>query len=102
MVAPGALYVGGPAVVVGLVLAGVHVAAERRKSRIARLSKPAKLASIFPAVEIVIPIVASGSRMSRTTTCFATEAKREGRRVDRGSAAPRAHREELRSAQADP
>lgn len=35
---------------VGLGLGGTHVAAERRKSPIARLSKPAKLASIVPAV----------------------------------------------------
>ncbi len=34
----------------GLVLAAVHVAAERRRSSIARLSKPAKLASIVPAI----------------------------------------------------
>jgi thioredoxin:protein disulfide reductase len=35
---------------VGVVLGGIHVAAERRKSPIARLSKPMKLASIVPAV----------------------------------------------------
>ena len=34
----------------GLVFGGIHVAAERRKSPIARLSKPMKLASIIPAV----------------------------------------------------
>jgi thiol:disulfide interchange protein DsbD len=34
----------------GVALACVHVAAERRRSRIARLSKPAKLGSILPAV----------------------------------------------------
>ena len=34
----------------GLVLAGVHVAAERRRSSIVRMSKPAKLASIVPAI----------------------------------------------------
>lgn len=36
--------------VVGLVLGGIHIAAERRKSPIAHLSKPMKLASIIPAV----------------------------------------------------
>jgi thiol:disulfide interchange protein DsbD len=41
---------GATALVVGVVLAGVHVAAERRRSPIARFSKPAKLASIVPAV----------------------------------------------------
>jgi len=35
---------------VGLGLGGTHVAAERRKSPIARLSKPMKLASIVPAI----------------------------------------------------
>ena len=34
----------------GVGLAGVHVAAERRRSKIANLSKPTKLASIAPAV----------------------------------------------------
>jgi thiol:disulfide interchange protein DsbD len=34
----------------GLALGGTHVAAERRKSPIARLSKPMKLASIGPAI----------------------------------------------------
>jgi thioredoxin:protein disulfide reductase len=36
--------------VIGLVLGGIHVAAEKRKSPIAHLSKPMKLASIIPAV----------------------------------------------------
>lgn len=35
---------------VGLVLGGIHIAAERRKSPIAHLSKPMKLASIVPSV----------------------------------------------------
>jgi thiol:disulfide interchange protein DsbD len=49
---PGVAYVvvGGVILVAGLVLAGIHVAAERRKSPIARLSKPTKLASIVPAI----------------------------------------------------
>jgi thiol:disulfide interchange protein DsbD len=34
----------------GLVLGGTHIAAERRKSKIAHLSKPTKLASILPAI----------------------------------------------------
>jgi len=34
----------------GLVLGGTHIAAERRKSPIAHLSKPTKLASIVPAI----------------------------------------------------
>jgi thiol:disulfide interchange protein DsbD len=42
--------VGGVILVAGLVLAGVHIAAERRRSAIAHLSKPMKLASIVPAV----------------------------------------------------
>jgi thiol:disulfide interchange protein DsbD len=40
----------GALLVIGLGLAAVHVAAERRKSPIAHLSKPFKLASIAPAV----------------------------------------------------
>jgi len=35
---------------IGVVLAAVHVAAERRRSSIAHLSKPMKLASILPAI----------------------------------------------------
>ena len=35
---------------VGVVLAAVHIAAERRRSKIAHLSRPMKLASILPAV----------------------------------------------------
>jgi thiol:disulfide interchange protein DsbD len=49
---PGTLYgaAGLVTLAVGLVLAGVYIAAERRRSRIARLSAPAKLASIAPAI----------------------------------------------------
>ncbi len=56
---PGILYVSTGALVllVGVALAGVHVAAERRRSKIARLSKPAKLASIVPAVAGVFMVV---------------------------------------------
>src|SRR5580692_7067574 len=42
---------------VGLVLGGIHVAAERRKSPIARLSKPMKLASIVPAIAGLFMVV---------------------------------------------
>jgi len=41
---------GGALFAIGGTLAAVHVAAERRRSPLARLSKPAKLASILPAV----------------------------------------------------
>jgi thiol:disulfide interchange protein DsbD len=44
---------------VGLVLAAIHVAAERRKSPIAHLSKPAKLASIVPAVAGLFLVITS-------------------------------------------
>jgi thioredoxin:protein disulfide reductase len=49
---PGPVYLGlGLSILLaGLVLAGIHVAAERRRSRIAHLSAPTKLASIAPAV----------------------------------------------------
>ena len=42
---------------VGVVLGGIHVAAERRKSPIARLSKPTKLASIVPAIAGLFMVV---------------------------------------------
>jgi thiol:disulfide interchange protein DsbD len=48
--APFVALAGAAAFAVGVVLAGVHVAAERRRSPIARFSKTAKLASILPAV----------------------------------------------------
>ncbi len=49
---PGTVYGVIAAVILGagLVLAGIHIAAERRKSKIAHLSKPTKLASIIPAI----------------------------------------------------
>jgi thiol:disulfide interchange protein DsbD len=52
LASPGTTYgaVGAVVLLAGLVLAGVHIAAERRKSPIAHLSKPMKLASIVPAV----------------------------------------------------
>jgi thiol:disulfide interchange protein DsbD len=52
LVRPGALYgvAGGALLAAGLALAAVHVAAERRKSPIVHLSKPAKLASVIPAI----------------------------------------------------
>jgi len=46
----GYFVVGAVLLAIGLVLAGMHVAAERRKSPIAHLSRPIKLASIPPAV----------------------------------------------------
>jgi thioredoxin:protein disulfide reductase len=59
LVQPGLVY-GGIAMAVlavGLVLGGIHVAAERRKSPIARYSKSMKLASIVPAVVGVLMVV---------------------------------------------
>jgi thiol:disulfide interchange protein DsbD len=52
LASPGTTYgtVGAVVLLAGLVLAGVHIAAERRKSPIAHLSKPMKLASIVPSV----------------------------------------------------
>jgi thiol:disulfide interchange protein DsbD len=41
---------GGVLLATGVALATVHVAAERRKSRIVHLSKPTKLASVVPAI----------------------------------------------------
>ncbi len=52
LVHPGTPYaaVGGILLAVGVVLAGIHVAAERRRSRIVHLSRPMKLASVLPAI----------------------------------------------------
>jgi thiol:disulfide interchange protein DsbD len=52
LVHPGMLFgvVGGVLLAAGTALAGVHMTAERRKSRIAHLSRPTKLASILPAI----------------------------------------------------
>ena len=49
---PGPSYggIGIALLTIGLALAVVHVAAERRKSRIVHLSKPTKLASLVPAI----------------------------------------------------
>ena len=49
---PGTVYgvVAGTILMAGFILGVVHIAAERRKSKIAHLSKPMKLASIAPAV----------------------------------------------------
>src|SRR6202012_3500501 len=49
---PGSVYGAAGAVLLaaGVVLAGIHVAAERRRSSIVHLSKPTKLASVVPAV----------------------------------------------------
>jgi thiol:disulfide interchange protein DsbD len=49
---PGTIYgvVAGTVLMAGFILGVVHIAAERRKSSIAHLSKPMKLASILPAV----------------------------------------------------
>ena len=49
---PGSLLgiAGGALLAAGVALAAVHVAAERRKSRIVHLSKPTKLASVVPAI----------------------------------------------------
>jgi thioredoxin:protein disulfide reductase len=44
------LVAGAVVLLVGLVLAAIHIAAERRRSPIAHLSKPTKLASIVPAI----------------------------------------------------
>jgi len=56
---PGTGYVSVAALLtlVGLVLASVHIAAERRRSKIANLSKPMKLASIVPAIAGIFMLV---------------------------------------------
>jgi thiol:disulfide interchange protein DsbD len=58
---------------VGVVLAGIHVAAERRKSKIAHLSRPAKLASIAPAI-VGLFMVATWWQTSKTSWISGAEA----------------------------
>jgi thiol:disulfide interchange protein DsbD len=60
------LALGGALLVAGLGLAGVHVAAERRRSPIAHLSKPTKLASILPAV-VGLFLVVSWWQLGKTS-----------------------------------
>ena len=48
---------GSAVLLVGLGLAGVHIAAQRRRSSIAHLSKPTKLASIVPAIAGLFMII---------------------------------------------
>jgi thiol:disulfide interchange protein DsbD len=59
LVSPGGAYVAAGAAIlaVGIALAGVHIAAERRRSPIAHLSKPAKLTSIVPAIAGLFMVV---------------------------------------------
>lgn len=57
----------------GVVLAGVHIAAERRKSSIAQLSKPTKLASIVPAVAGLFMVV-TWWQMPRTSVISEADA----------------------------
>ncbi len=59
LASPGPVYGSIAAVLTlaGLVLASVHIAAERRRSKIANLSKPMKLASIVPAIAGIFMLV---------------------------------------------
>ncbi|MGO9837392.1 MAG: protein-disulfide reductase DsbD family protein [Polyangiaceae bacterium] len=51
---------------VGVALAGIHVAAERRRSALVHLSKPTKLASILPAI-VGLFMVVTWYRLPRDT-----------------------------------
>jgi thiol:disulfide interchange protein DsbD len=66
---------------VGLVLAGIHIAGERRKSRLAHLSKPMKLASILPSVFGTLMLV-TWWQMPRTTVISEASAMGEGAASD--------------------
>jgi thiol:disulfide interchange protein DsbD len=76
---PGTTYgtVGLVLLVVGLLLAGVHIAAERRRSSIAEWSKPAKLASIVPAV-LGLFIVVTWWQTPKLTTVAGAEVAAAG------------------------
>ena len=64
--------IGGALLLVGAVLGTIHILAERRKSPIAHLSKPMKLASIVPAVVGVVMFV-TWSSMPRAATSAGPE-----------------------------
>jgi thiol:disulfide interchange protein DsbD len=74
----GTPYVAAGAVILfaGLTLAGVHVAAERRRSKIAHLSKPAKLASILPAIAGLFMVI-SWVQLPRASAAAAGELRWE-------------------------
>jgi thiol:disulfide interchange protein DsbD len=71
------LGLGGVLFLAGLGLAGVHVAAERRKSPIAHLSKPTKLASILPAV-VGLFLVVSWWQLGKTSVIPTAQAAAGG------------------------
>jgi thiol:disulfide interchange protein DsbD len=64
---PGAAYAvaGGVMLATGIALAAIHVAAERRRSTIAHLSRPTKLASILPAI-LGLFMVVTWAQLPRT------------------------------------
>ncbi len=66
---------------VGLVLAGIHIAAERRKSKLAHLSKPMKLASILPSVLGTLMLV-TWWQMPRTSVISEANAMGEAGAVE--------------------
>ncbi|MGH7271893.1 MAG: protein-disulfide reductase DsbD family protein, partial [Polyangiaceae bacterium] len=82
---PGSAYgaLGAALLAVGIVLAGVHIAAERRRSSIAWLSKPTKLASILPSVAGLFIVVTwwqvpgAGAQAARATTAASPPVKWE-------------------------
>jgi thioredoxin:protein disulfide reductase len=76
---PGTLYGAAGLVIltVGLILAGVHVAAERRRSSIARLSAPTKLASIAPAI-VGLFMVLTWWQLPKSTSSAAQDAMAAG------------------------
>ncbi|HXN31921.1 MAG TPA: cytochrome c biogenesis protein CcdA [Polyangiaceae bacterium] len=76
---PGTLYGAAGLVIlaIGLGLAGVHIAAERRRSSIARLSKPTKLASIVPAI-VGLFMVVTWWQLPKSTVIAIAGAATEG------------------------
>jgi thiol:disulfide interchange protein DsbD len=62
---------------VGLVLAGIHIAGERRRSKLAHLSKPMKLASILPSVLGLLMLI-TWWQMPKTTVISEANAMGEG------------------------
>jgi thiol:disulfide interchange protein DsbD len=79
--------VGAVLLLVGLTLGIVHVMAERRKSPIARLSKPAKLGSIVPAVLGALMVV-TWWQIPKTSLIPAADGSTAKMKGDETSAAP--------------
>jgi thioredoxin:protein disulfide reductase len=74
--------IGSVVLFAGLALAGIHVAAERRRSPIAHLSKPTKLASILPAIAGLFMVLTWYQLSSASASTTAAELRWESSERD--------------------